>query len=345
MWTPAGWAAIRGCIMERFENPESAGDAVMDQDEPVSGGLMSKLLEVNKELWLILGILSIAGAMNYLVTAKRMVIGFYTMPTLFSAYYFGRRHAVFTAFASVFLVGLLAYVNPLIFVDSGTAYNGEYDIIVWGGILVVTAYAMGTLHEREKIRIEELRQTYQGVIIMLKQLVCKDKASENHAYRVSVYATKIAEYRGLSVERIEDVRAAALLHDIGNLEASRDLLYRAAQLTGQSGEPGSKSVRGPIHRIVPIILTHRNSFDSPAPAADGHIEIPLEARILKVADAYDSLTTDHPSRKAVTPLEAKNIMAKEAGTEFDPTVIHAFKRAFRKGEMEKPELVEAEQGL
>lgn len=320
----------------------------MDSEEstPAAGGIRSRFYKVNKELWLILAILTIAGAMNYLVTAKRMVIGFYTIPTLLSAYFYGRRHAVLTAFASVFLVGLLSYVNPLVFADSGEVQGSEHDIIVWGGILVVTAYAMGTLHEREKARIEELRQTYHGLLLILKQLVCKDRYSENHAYRVSVYATRIAERRGLSAERIEDVRAAALLHDIANLEESRDLLCKAALLNGldskrRRGRGGPtireiKTTGGPIHRVVPIILTYRMSYDSRIDAVTGN-EVPLEARIVRVAEAYDALTSDQATRKGVSPLEARNIIASESGSEFDPTVVHAFKRAFRKGELEAPE--------
>jgi len=317
-----------------------------EDEAPEAGGIKGKFYQVNKELWLILAILAITGTMNYLVTAKRMVIGFYTMPTLLSAYFYGRRHAVLTAFASVFLVGLIAYVNPLVFVDSGEGYGGEYDTIVWGGILVLTAYAMGTLHDREKSRIEELRQTYRGLLIILRQLVCKDKYSENHAYRVSVYASRIAQYRGLSNERVEDVRAAALLHDIANLEASRDLLWKAAMLTQQKdGKPVSRgngtvgaggAAGGPIQRIVPIILMFRSSYDARDSIAVTGDEVPLEARIVKVADAYDSLTTDRSDAGGVTPPEAKNIIARESGTEFDPTVVHAFKRAFRKGELEIP---------
>jgi len=346
--------AINELCSQDSSKPGRAERLAIDEYDPDSGdeiteagGIKSKFYKVNKELWLILAILAIAGALNYLVTAKRMVIGFYTMPTLLSAYFYGRRHAVLTAFASVFLVGLLAYVNPLVFVDAGDAYGGEYDIIVWGGILVLTAYAMGTLHEREKSRIEELRQTYHGLLMILKQLVCKDKYSENHAYRVSVYASRIAEYRGLSPERIEDVRAASLLHDIANLDASKDLLCKAASLTqpehGQTGSsPGGTAntgeiAGGPIHRIVPIILMYRSSYDARDETAVTGDEVPLEARIVKVADAYDSLTTDRADQKGVTPLEAKNIIARESGTEFDPTVVHAFKRAFRKGELEVPE--------
>lgn len=318
----------------------------LETDSFEDTGLRRKFLQVNKELWIILSILVIAGVMNYLITAKRMVIGFYAIPTVFSAYFYGRRHAVLTAFASVFLVGLLAHVNPLIFVDIGDAYRGEHDVVVWGGILVLTAYAMGTLHEKEKSRIEELRQTYHGLLIILKQLVCKDKSSENHSHRVSMYASEIAKYRGLSPERIEDVRAASLLHDIGDLEVSRELLCRATQLTWDEYQSRAKRTRGgaakrepvggPVHRIVPIILSHGYNYETQHYDAAVGGEIPLEARIIKVADAFDTLTTDGPGRRRVSPLEAKNIIARDSGTEFDPTVVHAFKRAFRKGELEVP---------
>jgi hypothetical protein len=304
----------------------------LDEAE-ASGGLRARFMEVNKELWLILLMLAIAGAMNYLLTAKRMIICLYTIPTVLSAYFYGRRHAVLTAFASAFLVGLLAHFNPLFLEDAGAGYEGQYDLLIWGGILVLTAYAMGTLHEREKSRVRELRRTYHGLLLILRQLVCKDKFTENHAFRVSVIASKIAEYRGLSPDRIEDVRAASLLHDIANLETSREGEYGSGRKDGAAQASKRDLVGGPIHRIIPVILKHRESYDASRLAEAGDDEVPLEARIIKVADAFDTLTTEWPDRKAVTPLEAKNIIARESGTEFDPTVVHAMVRAFRRGEL------------
>jgi hypothetical protein len=81
--------------------------------------------DVNKELWLILSICGIAGMLNYLVVSHRMVLGFYTLPTLFSAYWYGRRHATLTAFASVLAVIVVVYSNPLLFPSGGMARPGE----------------------------------------------------------------------------------------------------------------------------------------------------------------------------------------------------------------------------
>ena len=318
----------------------------------MGSSVVDKLAEVNKELWLILSLLAIAGLMNYLMTGHRMLLGLYTLPTLFSAYFYGRRHATLTAFASVFLVGILAHFNTKLFngsLEIEFVQGRWYDITAWGGILVVTAYAMGTLHENSRNRLQELRETYHGLLLILRQFVSKDKYTENHSYRVSIYATRIAAYMRLRPERIEDVRAASLLHDIGKLDTSRKLLYKAASLSQDEFAEMKKHVQksasmlepagGALRRIIPIILAHHDKFDGSGYNPKTAEEIPLEARVIAVADVYDSLTSDRPYRKAMSPFEAKAIIAKGSGTEFDPKVVKAFLAAFAKGEMEAPEVV------
>lgn len=314
--------------------------------------LLRKLAEVNKELWLILSMMVIAGAMNYVIASHRIILGFYTLPTLLSAYCFGRRHAVLTATASVLIVVLVANFNSVLFTslaDNDLVDGRWYELGAWGGILVVTAYAMGTLYERQKSRLRELHKTYRGLLIILRQFVAKDKFTENHCYRVSIYASEIAETLGLNLDRIEDVRAASLLHDIGKLDTSRELLYKAARLTedefnevkkhADKGAAILEPVGGPLHRIIPIILAHHEKYDGSGYHALDHDQIPLESRIIAVADTYDSLTSDRPYRKAVSTFEAKEIIVKSAGVDFDPAVVEAFVVAFSRGAMEIPELV------
>ncbi len=315
-------------------------------------GLMRQVEKVNKELWLILSIFVIVGAMNYLMTSQRMLLGFYTLPTLFSAYFYGRRHATLTAFASVFLVGLVVYYKPGFFTNTkGFEFvEGQwYDITAWGSILVITAYAMGTLYERKTAHIKELRQTYKGLLIILRHFISKDKYTENHSYRVSIYAGKIASYLGFDPERIEDIRSAASLHDIGKLDISRELLYKAARLSQDEfkemkqhvdqGVEMLEPLGGPLGRIIPIILAHHDKYDGSGYHATLGEDIPLEARVLSVADVYDSLVSDRPYRKALSPFEVKEIIVKGAGNDFDPKVVEAFIKAFSKGEMEVPDLV------
>jgi putative nucleotidyltransferase with HDIG domain len=310
--------------------------------------LIRQLEKVNKELWLILSMFVIVGAMNYLVTSQRMLLGFYTLPTLFSAYFYGCRHATLAAFASVFLVGLVARYNPGFFTITERFEFVEaqwYDITAWGTILVITAYAMGTLYEHKAAHIHELRHTYRGLLVILRHFISKDEYSENHCYRVSIYAAKIGARLGLDPERIEDIRSAAFLHDIGKLDISRELLYKAARLSKEEfermkghadhGAEMLEPIGGSLGRIIPIILAHHDKYDGSGYHATLGEDIPLEARVLSVVDVYDSLASDRPYRKAMSPFEAKEIIAKGEGTQFDPRVV----KAFKKGEMEVPHLV------
>jgi putative nucleotidyltransferase with HDIG domain len=304
--------------------------------------------EANKELWLFLMMFGIVAMLNYVVASDRMMLGFYVLPTVFSAYHFGRRHATLTALGSILLVILIVHWNPLLFRDQGRVKliiaEKWYDIAIWGGTLMITAYAMGTLYEKKEARIQELRATYHGVLLILQQFISHDRYTEHHSYRVAIYASKIAATVGLDSERIEDVRAASLLHDIGKLEVSRELLHRAARLTGSerkelmkhvdAGVRTISSLGGSLHRIIPIILAHHDKFDGSGQHPTHGNEIPLEARIITVADVYDALVSDRPYRKAMSPLDAKEIISKGSGTDFDPSVVAAFLKAFQRGDLE-----------
>ena len=312
---------------------------------------MRELERVNKELWLVLSLFVVALVFNVVIASQQMVLGFYTLPTVLSAYLYGRRHATLTAVASVLLVTILIYANLPVFAEMGSGQLGQgwLDIAVWGGTLIVTGYLMGTLYEHKDRQVKELRSTYHGILLILRHFISKDKYTENHSYRVSVYAAKIAANLRLDAERIEDVRAAALLHDIGKLDISRAILYKAARLTEEEfnqmqqhvdrGIHMLEPVGGSLRRILPIILAHHDKFDGSGYNPTTGVQIPLEARIITVSDVYDSLTSDRPYRKAMSPYEVREILAKGAGKEFDPAVVEAFMMAFRKGEMEVPQLV------
>jgi putative nucleotidyltransferase with HDIG domain len=313
---------------------------------------LGRLEEVNKELWLLLSLFGICLLLNLVVDGQRMLLSFYTLPTLGSAYLYGRRHATLTALGSVLLVCLMTWYNPVLFAaTSGFAVPAArwMDITVWGGVLIITGYAMGTLYEHSARQIVELRQTYHGVLMILRHFIAKDTYTENHSYRVSVYAATIATELDLPPGRVEDVRSAALLHDIGKLDISRELLYKAARLTEEEfkqmqehvhrGVSILEPVGGSLRRVIPIVLAHHDKFDGTGYNPTRGEDIPLEARIISVADVYDSLTSDRPYRKAMSPFDAKEIIVKGAGTDFDPSVVDAFVEAFRKGELEVPTVV------
>ena len=305
--------------------------------------------QVNKELWVVLSLFVVALLLNELLVSQRMVMSFYALPTVLSAYLYGRRHATLTAFASVLLVVLITLYSE--WLPSSTslasfAAGRWMDVTVWGGSLVLTGYGMGTLYDHKSAQVQELRSTYHGVLMILRHFISKDEFTDNHSYRVSVYATRLAAVMKLNAERIEDIRTAALLHDIGKLHISRGLLYKAARLTADEyqqvkehvarGVEILQPVGGSLRRIIPIILAHHDKFDGTGYNATCGENIPLEARIIAVADVYDSLTSDRPYRKGMLPAEARDIITSGSGTEFDPQVVAAFETSYRRQELEIP---------
>ncbi len=312
---------------------------------------LQRIGDANRELWLLLSMFVIAALLNWMVASHGVILELYTLPTVFSAYFYGRRHAVMCAIASILLVIGVTALNPALFLNSpAVGVEGKwFDITIWGGLLTITAYAMGTLYDNKERHLRDLRRTYFGVLSILQQFISNDKYTHNHSYRVSIYAATIATQMGFDEEHLDDIRAAALLHDIGKLETSREILHKAAGLTNnemqemrdhvKKGGALLEPVGGALYRILPIVLAHHERFDgSGYEAVPGEL-IPIEARVLAVADAYDTLTSDRPYRRAVTPFDAKEIIVKGKGTNFDPKVVDAFVAAFDARQMDLPESV------
>jgi HD-GYP domain-containing protein (c-di-GMP phosphodiesterase class II) len=336
-----------------FASPRTTNMAEHRSD--VRAGFRFRLAQINQELWLALSLFVIAGLINWLIASHRLMIGFYTLPTLFSAYVYGRRHAVLTAAASIFMVLLVVLTHKSLFLDPTlvSAYEQSADLIIWAGLLLITAYAMGTLYERKESHLAELRQTYFGLLEILQQFISNDKYTQNHSHRVALYASTIGNQMGFDELQLDDLRAAALLHDVGKLETSRELLRNAASLSPeeiaetrkdihtdiQKGVALLEPVGGSLYRVLPIILAQHDRFDGSGSRLYKGNEIPVEARVLAVADAYDTLTSDRQYRRGVTPFEAKQIIVADAGASFDPTVIDAFVNAFEHGELEIPEII------
>jgi putative nucleotidyltransferase with HDIG domain len=302
---------------------------------------------VSKELWLIFSIVASAGIFNYFIGGQRLILTFYNLPTFFAAYYLGRRRAVEAALGSILFVAWVDMMNPALLGRQATALDNLLtwsDLAIWAGFLLLFAYATGTLHEQAERRLNELRQTYTGLLQILSQIISNDKFTQNHSYRVSVYATQIASEMGCGADQIEDIRAAALLHDIGKLEMSRDVLYKAAKLSDdevkeirthvQKGMDFLSPVAGSLRRVLPIILAHHDKFDGSGYHSTKGKDIPIEARIISVADVYDALVSDRPYRKGLSPFEARDIILKGEGKDFDPQIIRAFEGAFKKQRLE-----------
>lgn len=294
----------------------------------------------DKELLIVFLLVVVTGFIFFVATNQRGLLNFFYLPVLVGAYFFGKRHAALSALLSVLLVILIAWFHPDTFLQSGNdAMQKWFDVMTWGGFLIITGYCMGLLYEKKEQAAEEIRSTYQGILEMLAVIIDSvDHDTQNHSYRVSVTAAHLAGGMGCSRIDIENIRAAALLHDLGKLGVNNAILRKMGSLTVEErehiethtarGAALIEPVGGKVLQILPYILYHHEQFDGKGYHKLIGDEIPLGARIIAVADVYDALISDRPYRKGVSQFEARDHIVKNAGVLFDPEVVAAFEEIF-----------------
>ncbi|MFC1902128.1 diguanylate cyclase [Chloroflexota bacterium] len=163
----------------------------------------------------------------------------------------------------------------------------------------------------------------------------KDSYTYGHSKKVSSHATHIAEIIGYSPEGIERIRTAGLLHDIGKIGISDNVLNKPGYLTPEDFEPIKahpdkgvvilKNVDS-LRDCLPGVQYHHERYDGTGyPSGLKGEDIPLDARILAIADAYDAMTSTRPYRQLKASHEqAIQELQRCVGTQFDPKIVHVF---------------------
>jgi putative nucleotidyltransferase with HDIG domain len=308
----------------------------MSNNDTTSIGSLSKR---SLDLLLVAMTLGVTLTLHHLILPKQPVLHFYYLPVIIAAYNFGRRAAVTMAGLSFLFVSVFAWAEP-------SAYAGlirspivpGFGLLVWGAFLTLNAFVLGILCDQSRAQIKELREAHVGIMeILAKYLQAADQYTKSHSMRVADLAEEIATNLNLQQAAIEDIRVGALLHDIGKVEVSTRLIQKAAGLTqSERNEMATHTFRGVdlvrslgtiLEDALPVILHHHDHYSAESKAEGLHGDaIPLGARVVAVADAYDAIITDRPYRKGRTPEEAVAAIQECAGKQFDPQVVAAFER-------------------
>ena len=188
---------------------------------------------------------------------------------------------------------------------------------------------------------EILKNEYRSTIKSLSELIeMKNPYTRVHSKQVAKYAVMIAKEMGFSERELEVIEQAALIHDIGKVGISDTILNKPAKLTEEEYEIIKQhpvlGVRALKHmRLlqteVAMIKHHHERWDGKGyPDGLKGEEIPLVARILGVADAFDAMTSDRAYRQAHTREYALNELKTGSGAQFDPKVVEAFVKVLEK---------------
>ena len=248
---------------------------------------------------------------------KLAFLSFYYLPIIAAGFLLGRTMAVWAALLVVLLV---TFVQGMQGLNAQPGFHTEAlaTLLPWGGFLILTGYAVGTLADHRKLRTEEVRATYLTMLELLTLHVdAADRLRRGHSYRVGERAVAIAKLIGLTESQQEDLRVAGLLHEIGPGDPR---LVRVMSDMPASRDASLNSMRSAL-RLVEEYSHYHEVVSTGWPVDDARISI--GSKILAVADAYETLQTPTPTRQAFAPWTAVDEIRRGAGTTFASEVVEA----------------------
>jgi response regulator RpfG family c-di-GMP phosphodiesterase/signal transduction histidine kinase len=191
------------------------------------------------------------------------------------------------------------------------------------------------LRMRTSDLVEQQRSLFLSTVKSLASAIdAKDEYTRHHSTRVTDFSMKIAAKMGFSEKEIGDLELAALLHDVGKIAVPESILNKPGKLTKEEFElikehpVRGEAILSPVielKEISRVVRAHHERYDGTGyPDRLKGREIPLGARIMTIADTYDSITSERPYRKAASHRYAVKEIIACSGTQFDPEVVENF---------------------
>ena len=205
-------------------------------------------------------------------------------------------------------------------------------------VIVERAIDYRQLRENNQILINDLKELFSGTITaIIEALDAKDSFTLGRSRRVTFYSLKMADKLNLSDDEKVKIELAGLLHDIGMIGVSDDILYKIEKLTPEEFEEIKRHVDHGVRilndikqlkEVVEIIKYHHEKYDGTGyPAGLSGDSIPLGARIIAIADTFDSMISNRAYRGAMSFEEAQEKIKQLSNSQFDPNLVEVFIQA------------------
>jgi len=181
----------------------------------------------------------------------------------------------------------------------------------------------------------ELKHSFHDTVQALAETIDKrDPYTGGHTRRVMQYSLAIGRMMGLAEGMLENVKLAAILHDIGKIGVGDRILLKGGMLDRNEMETMNRHSQygaeilahvGQLKEVIPGVRSHHEKYDGTGyPDRLKGPDIPLIARIIAVADTFDAMTTDRPYRKAMSAQEALDVLRENTGTQLDREIVEKF---------------------
>lgn len=268
-------------------------------------------------------VMLLVGAMvviHAFVDQKAAYLSFYYLPMILAGFYGGRRFAVASG---LFMVALVFFYQAVQGLEGQPGFTVEVllGLLPWAGFLILTGYVVGTLAEQRDARLADVKNAYLATLELLAfHIESTERHQQGHSNRVAQLAEAIARELKLPDEECENLRVAALLHEVG----ARDqrLLRLLTRSEGDGTVPVARAMRG----AAEIIAEYEHYYE--IVGEDWDIEtlsLRTTVKILAVADSFETLQMATPVRTAFPKWRALEEVERGAGKTFAPSVVHALR--------------------
>ena len=291
--------------------------------------------------WMLIGIsLGTVALFAQMGPFKTVALNLFFLPIVLSGYFLGRSTTGVLALLCVLVVTIVSMSAPNGFAGYDTPLVLGLAVTVWGAVLGLTAILVGTLCDTRAATVRELHHAYVGVVeVLTHYLQGGNPHVKSPSVRIAELSQTIAEELRLPQKQVDDVRVAALLHELGNVEVTTQVISRAFDSIESGptkrtflGTDLVQSLGSVLEGALPLLaeqddavrdcLNDQNSARS--------TEAPLGVRIIRIARAYDDVTCHAVGRPAELHAEALRQLRTDMFGGPDDDVIDALERVVRR---------------
>lgn len=232
-------------------------------------------------------------------------------------------------------------VLGVVYVDT----RGSKSAFVQGDLELLVALAgPAAIAIRNAQYMRKLEKSYHDTIIALSNSVeARDHYTVGHTWRVTNFALQMAKSMGWTEEQLKTCEIGGVLHDVGKIAIEDSILCKPERLTEEEfakmkvhPEKGARMMQDIpfLKSVIPYCLYHHERYDGRGyPFQMAGDKIPIEGRLIAVADTFDAMTSNRPYRKGMEPERAIAELEKGKGTQFDPECVDALVHCYREGKI------------
>ena len=257
---------------------------------------------------------------NALIEQKIAFLSFYYLPIILAGFFGGRRFAVVSG---LFIASLVVFFQATrgLGMEPGLTEDVLLTLIPWAGFLILTGYVVGGLAEQRAARLTDLKNAYLATLeVLTYHIESAERHQEGHSTRVAQLAADVGAELKLSENEVENLRIAALLHEVGTAD------QRLLRLLSRSVTDESLAVARALRGAAEIIAEYSHYYE--IVGDDWDIEalpMAVTVKVLAVADAFETLQTATPVRPAFTRWSALEEVEKGAGRTFAREAVRALR--------------------